>query len=162
MEALLSRRPAIVYCMPNFQNPTGLSLDIESRRALAGACARTGALLIEDDYEAELSYEGATLPALSALPEGDEIAYVGTLSKSLCPGLRVGWVAGSPSLIDRLARVKRSAQKAPVASTSPHSSASPADTPSGTATSVESASGTRSSSACAPCKPSPFSTQPKS
>ena len=107
LDALLARKPVLVYCMPNYQNPTGLCLDLESRRALASACAAAGALLVEDDYEAELAYEGEPLPPLAALPEADEVAYVGTLSKALCPGLRVGWVAGSPSLIERLARVKR-------------------------------------------------------
>lgn len=107
LDALLARKPVLVYCMPNYQNPTGLCLDLESRRALATACARAGALLVEDDYEVELAYEGERLPPLSALPEADEVAYVGTLSKALCPGLRVGWVAGSPRLIERLARVKR-------------------------------------------------------
>jgi len=107
LEALLARRPVFAYSMPSFQNPTGLSLDLESRRLLATACARAGTLLIEDDYEADLAYGEDPLPPVAALPEAGEVAYVGTLSKALCPGLRVGWVAGSPELLDRLARVKR-------------------------------------------------------
>ena len=107
LESLLARRPVVAYSMPSFQNPTGLSLDLESRRMLASACARAGTLLIEDDYEADLAYGSDPLPPVAALPEAGEVAYVGTLSKALCPGLRVGWVAGSPELLDRLARVKR-------------------------------------------------------
>lgn len=107
LETLLARGPVLAYSMPSYQNPTGLSLDLDSRRLLAAACADAGTLLVEDDYEADLAYEGERLPPVAALPEAGEVAYVGTLSKALCPGLRVGWVAGSPELLDRLIRVKR-------------------------------------------------------
>lgn len=107
LDALMARRPVLAYSMPSHQNPTGLSLDLGSRRLLAAACAGAGTLLVEDDYEADLVYEGEPLPPVAALPEAGEVAYVGTLSKALCPGLRVGWVAGSAALLERLVRVKR-------------------------------------------------------
>lgn len=106
-DALDRHRPALAYAMPTFHNPTGLSLDLPSRRHLASACRERGVLVIEDDYEADTRHGGPELPPLAALPEAGEVAYVGTLSKALFPGLRVGWVVGSPDLLDRLAQVKR-------------------------------------------------------
>ncbi|MEM7245346.1 MAG: PLP-dependent aminotransferase family protein [Acidobacteriota bacterium] len=108
LERCLSARPAVVYAQPNHQNPTGLTLRPESRVQLVEACARAGSLLIEDDYEAELHHdEDGRLKPLAAISDGAVVAHVGTLSKALFPGLRIGWIAGPSELIERVARVKR-------------------------------------------------------
>ena len=106
-DAITRHRPRLAYTMPRFQNPTGLSLDAASRRRLATACREAGVLLVEDDYEADMRHEGPDLAPVATLPEAGEVAYVGTLSKALFPGLRIGWVVASPEMLTRLAQVKR-------------------------------------------------------
>lgn len=108
LASLLQReRPRLAYAMPSFQNPTGLSLDVATRRGLARMLKEHGVLLVEDDYEADMRFDGADLPPVSSLPEAGASAYIGTLSKALFPGLRVGWIAGSPDVLARVAQVKR-------------------------------------------------------
>ena len=108
LETEMERRPpTLAYVMPTFQNPTGLTLDTPSRRRLASACREAGTLLVEDDYEADMAHDGAPPTPIAALPEAGDVAYVGTLSKALFPGLRVGWVVAKPDLLARLAQVKR-------------------------------------------------------
>lgn len=105
--AISRERPALAYVMPSFQNPTGLTLDVSSRRALASTLRAAGVALVEDDYEADMRHAGEPLPPVSSLPEAGESVYLGTLSKSFFPGLRIGWLAGSPELLGRVAQVKR-------------------------------------------------------
>jgi DNA-binding transcriptional MocR family regulator len=107
LEAVLARRPVLLYTVPTFHNPTGLSLDLSSRQRLAAACAAAGTVIVEDDYEADLRYEGERLPNIASLGSGAQTVYVGTLSKALFPGLRLGWVVAPPVLLQRLALVKR-------------------------------------------------------
>jgi len=105
-EALSRERPALAYVMPSFQNPTGLTLDMNARRALASTLRAAGVALVEDDYEADMRHSGEPLPPVSSLKEAGESVYLGTLSKSFFPGLRIGWLAGSPDLLARVAQVK--------------------------------------------------------
>ncbi len=106
-EALDRHRPVLAYVMPTFQNPTGLTLDLAARRTLARTLADAKVVLVEDDYEADMRHGGEALPAVSSLSESGDSAYIGTLSKALFPGLRVGWIAGSPDVLARVAKVKR-------------------------------------------------------
>ncbi|BDG09136.1 MocR-like pyridoxine biosynthesis transcription factor PdxR [Anaeromyxobacter paludicola] len=93
-----------VYLTPHHHYPTTVTLAPGRRLALLDLARRERLLVIEDDYDAEFHYEGRpVLPLASADPAG-VVAYVGTLSKVLAPGLRVGWVAAPPDAIERLAR----------------------------------------------------------
>lgn len=97
----------LIYTMPNFQNPTGRTMSLERREALARAAAEAGIPLVEDDAYYDLRYEGEPLPPVCALAENPWAVYVGTFSKTIAPGLRVGYLCAAPPLAERLAQLKQ-------------------------------------------------------
>jgi GntR family transcriptional regulator/MocR family aminotransferase len=108
LEPLLQQHhPKLIYTIPNFQNPTGACLSLARRRQLIGLADRYNIPILEDDFVGELRYEGRALPALKALDPGGRVIYVGTFSKLLMPGLRVGFVVAEGPIYDLLARLKR-------------------------------------------------------
>jgi GntR family transcriptional regulator/MocR family aminotransferase len=91
--AALGRDDAAVYATPAHQYPVGARLSAPRRAALIGWASRQGALVIEDDYDGEFRYDVSGLPALHSMTGGpDVVAYVGTASKVLSPGLRIAWI----------------------------------------------------------------------
>ncbi len=98
-------RPKFLYCIPTFQNPTGATLGLEGRRRVVELAARYGVLVVEDDAYVDLRFRGAPLPPMAALDE-EWVLRVGTFSKILAPGLRMGWAHGPKGLIDRLQMFK--------------------------------------------------------
>lgn len=97
------------YTVPNFSNPTGRLVPLAQRRALVAAAEATGAWLVEDDPYGTLYYDAPPLPrmlTLSGDPEGPVI-YMGTLSKELAPGFRIGWVIAARAMIAALALAKQ-------------------------------------------------------
>jgi 2-aminoadipate transaminase len=106
-EAALAAGAKLVYALPNFQNPTGITLDGGRRVRIAEAAARSGAALIEDDAYYDLRYEGPSLTPLCALADNPWSVYLGTFSKSIAPGVRVGYVRAAVPLIERLAQLKQ-------------------------------------------------------
>jgi GntR family transcriptional regulator/MocR family aminotransferase len=98
--AALERGDAAVYTTPAHQYPLGARLSAARRAALIGWAGREGALVIEDDYDGEFRYDVRGLPALHSMTGGpDVVAYVGTASKILSPGLRVAWIVPPPYLL---------------------------------------------------------------
>ncbi len=98
----------LLYSLPNFQNPTGRSLSIERRLELVETCARLGLPLIEDDPYGSLSYKGEPLPKMVAMnPDG--VIYMGSFSKVLTPGIRLGYVVAPLPLARRLELAKQAA-----------------------------------------------------
>lgn len=97
-----------IYCTPSHQSPTTATMPLDRRRALLARAQALGAVVIEDDYEFELSFQGAPLPALKSLDGDGRVIYVGSFSKSLFPGLRLGYLVGSAAFI-REARALRAA-----------------------------------------------------
>jgi 2-aminoadipate transaminase len=96
----------LLYALPNFQNPTGRTLSLERRQQLVETCARLGLPLIEDDPYGALSYKGAPLPKMVAMnPDG--VIYMGSFSKVLTPGIRLGYVVAPLGLIRRLELAKQ-------------------------------------------------------
>lgn len=101
------------YTVPNFSNPTGRLVGLAQRRALVAAAQATGTWLIEDDPYGTLYYDGAPLPRMLTLagtgtePYDGPVVYLGTLSKELAPGLRVGWVIAAPAMIRALVTAKQ-------------------------------------------------------
>ncbi len=95
-----------VVLTPAHQWPTGVVLAPERRLALVDWATRRGAFIIEDDYDAEFRYDRDPVGALQGLAP-DRVVYLGTVSKSLAPALRLGWIAGPPSLAGTLARAKQ-------------------------------------------------------
>jgi 2-aminoadipate transaminase len=98
----------LLYALPNFQNPTGRSLSVERRAALVETCARLGLPLIEDDPYGALSYRGEPLPKMLTMnPNG--VIYMGSFSKVLTPGIRLGYVVAPVPLIRKLEQAKQAA-----------------------------------------------------
>ncbi|TNC15755.1 PLP-dependent aminotransferase family protein [Methylobacterium terricola] len=103
------------YAVPNFSNPTGRLVDLATRRALVAAAHRTGTWLVEDDPYGTLHYDGAALPRLIELsaqtapgePYAGPVIYMGTLSKEIAPGLRIGWIVAAPEMIEALTLAKQ-------------------------------------------------------
>lgn len=96
----------LLYALPNFQNPTGRTLSVERRHALVDACARLGVPLIEDDPYGALCYRGEPLPKLLGMnPEG--VIHMGSFSKVLTPGIRLGYIVGPQPLIRKLEQAKQ-------------------------------------------------------
>ncbi|MFF0266648.1 PLP-dependent aminotransferase family protein [Kribbella sp. NPDC004536] len=99
--AVRERRPALAYVIPTYHNPTGAVLSTLARQRLAGA----GVPLIEDEVPADLAFPGE--PAMTPIAAyGDTVISIGSLSKSIWGGLRIGWVRAAPPLINRLARLR--------------------------------------------------------
>jgi len=98
--------PELLYTVPTFQNPSGVTLSLERRREIARLADREGLGVVEDDPYGELRYHGEALPALTSLG-GERTVYVSTLSKILAPGLRLGWILCPPSLREVLVVAKQ-------------------------------------------------------
>jgi GntR family transcriptional regulator/MocR family aminotransferase len=88
----------VIYVTPSHQFPTGAVMSAARRLELLARANRTGAVVIEDDYDSEFRYEGRPLAALQGLDEGGRVIYTGTLSKVLLPALRLGYMVAPPSL----------------------------------------------------------------
>jgi len=98
------RTVAFGYLVPTFHNPTGRTLSLAERQALVGAAKYLDLLLVEDDPYRELYFHTPPPPTLFALADGSGVLAVRTLSKVLAPGLRVGWLLGTPAVVGELAQ----------------------------------------------------------
>ncbi|MDF2397191.1 aminotransferase class I/II-fold pyridoxal phosphate-dependent enzyme [Pseudomonas sp. 3MA1] len=106
---LEQHRPAFVYLIPTFQNPSGVRYSQGKRAAVAALLDEFGVTLIEDEPYRELTFDaGSATPIVSRLQKASWI-YTGTVSKTLLPGLRVGYLIASPDLFPHLLRLKQSA-----------------------------------------------------
>ncbi len=96
----------LIYSIPVFHNPAGLTMPLERRRQLIEVASRHRVLIVEDDAYGELRYRGEPVPSLLSLSGGDGVLRCGTVSKTIAPGLRVGWIKGPKPLIDGLVRMR--------------------------------------------------------
>lgn len=97
-----------LYCLPNFQNPTGRRLPLARREALMKIAREAGVLVVEDDPYGALSYSGDQLPTLHSMSPG-KVVYLGSFSKVLAPGLRVGYLIAPQALHRKLVQAKQAA-----------------------------------------------------
>lgn len=97
------RRVPLLYLVPTFGNPTGVSLPAARRAELVRAAAGTGVTIVEDDAYRELGYGGAAPPSLWSLAPPGVVVRVGSFSKTVGPGLRLGWITAEPGLVRMLA-----------------------------------------------------------
>jgi GntR family transcriptional regulator/MocR family aminotransferase len=97
---------SLLHLTPSHQHPTNVKLTVGRRRQLLHLAAQAGTVVVEDDYDSELRYQGSPSPALKALDHTGTVVYMGTFSKFLAPGLRLGYLVGAPELIEHL-RVER-------------------------------------------------------
>jgi DNA-binding transcriptional MocR family regulator len=103
-------KPKLFYLVPTFQNPTGRTLDADRRRAIAQAAGREGVWIVEDDPYAELRYDGVRLDPIAAEPAAaDRTILLGSFSKIVAPGLRLGWLRAPAALRDALIVAKQAA-----------------------------------------------------
>jgi 2-aminoadipate transaminase len=103
------RRPKFIYSVPSFQNPAGVTLSEERRRRLVELAREHEVLVIEDNPYGLLRYDGDPQPTLYSLDGGDYVLYLGTLSKILSPGIRIGWVAAPPPVLEKIGLGKQAA-----------------------------------------------------
>lgn len=103
------RRPKFIYTVPNFQNPAGVTLSLERRRRLVEIAHERELLVLEDNPYSMLRYEGVPVPSLYALDGGVYVMYLGTFSKILSPGIRLGWVVAPPPVLEKLNLGKQAA-----------------------------------------------------
>jgi 2-aminoadipate transaminase len=96
------RRPKFIYCVPSFQNPAGVTLSAERRRRLIEICRERELLVVEDNPYGMLRYEGEPAEPLYKLDGGDYVIYVGTFSKILSPGIRLGWLCAPPPVLAKV------------------------------------------------------------
>ena len=99
--------PRMIYTIPNFQNPTGVCLSGQRRRLLVLLSARYNIPILEDDFVGDLRYDGRAQPALKALDVDGNVLLIGTFSKMLMPGLRVGYVLAHGPVFERLVFFKK-------------------------------------------------------
>jgi len=95
------RTVKFVYTIPNFQNPAGVSMSLERRRALVEIAEQRDLLILEDNPYGLLDFEGRTLPSLAELAP-ERVIYVSTMSKTFAPGARIGWVAAPRPVRDKI------------------------------------------------------------
>lgn len=105
--AVLEHRPKVIYTIPTFQNPSGTTLSVERRAAVARIAERNGVWVIEDEPYRELYYGGEPAPAPIASHAPGSVIYIGTLAKTVAPGLRVGWVLAPADVARILSPVKQ-------------------------------------------------------
>src|SRR6266700_4603980 len=93
--------PSMLYTIPNFHNPTGCTSSEARRIEIIRIAQRYGLLIVEDDVYRDLSFEGAVPASFYALANGKQVFSIGSFSKTLAPGLRLGWLLGSDDAIQR-------------------------------------------------------------
>ncbi len=115
-EALAGGAPKLFYCVPNFQNPSGISYSAEKRQETARLLAGSSAVLVEDDPYGELRFLGEDLPSVRSFIDdyaerdpGESAVLLGTFSKIVAPGLRMGWVCAGRGIMEKLVVAKQAA-----------------------------------------------------
>jgi 2-aminoadipate transaminase len=98
--------PKFIYNVPDFHNPTGVTMSLERREALMALAREREIRIVEDSPYRKVRFEGRGIPSLKALDPGDTVIYVGTFSKLMAPGLRVGWAVAGTDTIARMIQLK--------------------------------------------------------
>ncbi|MGI6574805.1 MAG: PLP-dependent aminotransferase family protein [bacterium] len=92
----------LIYLIPTFQNPTGITMPVERRQEVVSVAEELGLVLMEDDPYGELRYSGEPVPALKSFDTKGSVVYLGSFSKIISPGLRVGYIIGNQEIIRKL------------------------------------------------------------
>jgi DNA-binding transcriptional MocR family regulator len=106
-------RPKLAHVIPNFHNPAGCTLSRSKRERLVALAAEYDFVLFEDDPYVELRFEGEPLPTMLSLDGADRVVYASSFSKTVCPGIRVGYLAGPAELIGRARKLATSTYISP-------------------------------------------------
>jgi 2-aminoadipate transaminase len=108
-ELIEREKPRFLYTIPNFQNPTGVTLTAERRRTLYSIAARYGLIVLEDDPYGALRYAGKTIASIKSIDSEGIVIYLSTVSKTIAPGLRVGWAIATEEIRRKLTIAKQAA-----------------------------------------------------
>ncbi|MEG2660190.1 MAG: PLP-dependent aminotransferase family protein [Oscillospiraceae bacterium] len=100
-------KPKFFYCIPNFQNPTGVTTSMEKRRAIYALAVKYNVPILEDDPYGELRFEGSELPPIKSMDEENAVIYAGSFSKILCPAMRLAYCVCAKELSQRLVVAKQ-------------------------------------------------------
>jgi DNA-binding transcriptional MocR family regulator len=106
-DVLRANDVSFVYSIPNFHNPTGITTSHEHREWLLNVCLRYKVPLLEDGFEEEMKYFGTIPLPIKSIDDKNVVIYVGTFSKVLIPGVRIGWINAHEEAIERLTAIKR-------------------------------------------------------
>ncbi|MFQ6104336.1 MAG: PLP-dependent aminotransferase family protein [Candidatus Glassbacteria bacterium] len=106
-DVLIKYKPKLLFTMPNFQNPTGITTSVSKRKKVISLAERYSVPIIEDDASGDLRFEGIKLPPLKAMDRTDQVIYISSFSKELIPGFRVGWVVLDESVRDKFMAIKQ-------------------------------------------------------
>lgn len=101
------RKPKFIYVIPNFQNPTGVTLSLERRKHLIDISQDHGIPIIEDNPYGELRFEGSKVPSIKSLDRNDSVIYMGSFSKIMAPGLRLGYIVAPESVAETVNLLKQ-------------------------------------------------------
>jgi 2-aminoadipate transaminase len=104
-----SNPPVIVYALPNFQNPAGVTMPLKNRKKLVDLASDYDFLILEDDPYGELRYRGENIPPIKSFDDENRVIYMSSFSKILAPGLRVGWAVADEEILSKLVVAKQSA-----------------------------------------------------
>jgi len=103
-ESAVDVRPKLAHIIPNFQNPAGYTLSLEKRKALVDLARAHDFLIFEDDPYVDLRFSGEKLPTMLSM-DPERVVYASSFSKTVCPGIRVGYLVGPTDLIAQIARL---------------------------------------------------------
>jgi len=103
-----NRKPKFIYVVPDFQNPSGVTMSLKRRQALLEIAYRYEIPILEDSPYRDLRYLGESVPAIYSLDTQDQVIVLGTFSKLLCPGLRMAWIMAPTEWMDRMVVAKQS------------------------------------------------------
>lgn len=103
-----NKKPRFIYAIPDYQNPSGITMTLEHRHKLIEIARDRNIPIIEDSPYRELSFTGHVLPSLWTLAEGEGVIMMKTFSKVLFPGMRMGWIVGDEACVDKIILLKQS------------------------------------------------------
>lgn len=106
-KVLIREKASFLYTIPNFQNPTGITTSHDHREQLLTLCSRYKVPLVEDGFEEDMKYYGKVDLPIKSFDQHNIVIYIGTFSKALFPGLRIGWITADRNCIERLMAIKR-------------------------------------------------------
>ncbi|MFQ6090206.1 MAG: aminotransferase class I/II-fold pyridoxal phosphate-dependent enzyme, partial [Candidatus Bipolaricaulia bacterium] len=101
------KRPKLIYLVPDFHNPTGITMSLAKRRRALEIAERYNLVIIEDNPYSKLRFEGEPLPSIKSLDSGGRVIMLLTFSKTLCPGLRLAALVASPKITEQLVKLKQ-------------------------------------------------------
>ncbi|MBA3748731.1 MAG: PLP-dependent aminotransferase family protein [Solirubrobacterales bacterium] len=98
-------KPKLIHIIPNFQNPAGYTLSLDKRKALLALAAEHDTVIFEDDPYRHIRFAGADIPTMLEMDESDRVVYASSFSKTVCPGIRVGYLVGPKPLIAQIQKL---------------------------------------------------------